>query len=91
MRPSGGGHRLRRLKPLPLPRDRGGAVRLVWTAMHRLDASSPLQGLELEEPTLLHGEVRVAFSGMDEPIEWPVHAQTHWPGERLRLGCCFAT
>ena len=39
------GHRLRRLKPLPLERDRGVAFLLVWTAMHRLDASSPLHGL----------------------------------------------
>ena len=83
------GHRMRRLKPLSLERDSGVAFLLVWTAMHRLDASSPLQGLGPAELTRLHGEVLVAFSGMDETIERPVHAQAHWPLERLRFGYCF--
>jgi inward rectifier potassium channel len=84
------GHRLRRLKPLVLERDRGVAFLLVWTAMHRLDASSPLHGLRPEELARLHAEVVVAFSGMDQTIERPVHAQAHWPLERLRFGYCFA-
>ena len=84
------GHRLRRLKPLPLERERGVAFLLVWTAMHRLDASSPLHGLTPADLARLHGEVVVAFSGMDQTIERPVHAQGHWPLERLRYGYCFA-
>ncbi len=84
------GHRLRRLKPLPLERDRGVAFLLVWTAMHRLDASSPLHGLTPADLARLHGDVVVAFSGVDQTIERPVHAQAHWPLERLRFGCCFA-
>lgn len=84
------GHRLRRLKPLPLERDRGVAFLLVWTAMHRLDASSPLHGLTPADLARLHADVVVAFSGVDQTIERPVHAQGHWPLERLRFGCCFA-
>ncbi len=84
------GHRLRRLRPLKLQRDEGVAFLLVWTAMHRIDASSPLHGLTPADLSRLHAEVVVAFSGMDETIERPVHAQAHWPVERLRFGCCFA-
>jgi inward rectifier potassium channel len=84
------GHRLRRLKPLALQRGRGVALLLVWTAMHRLDAASPFHGLAPAELERLHAEVVVAFSGVDETIERPVHAQAHWPLERLRFGFCFA-
>ena len=84
------GHRLRRLKPLPLERERGVAFLLVWTAMHRIEASSPLHGLAPEDLARLHAEVVVAFSGVDQTIERPVHAQAHWPLERLRFGFCFA-
>lgn len=31
----------------------------------------------------------VAFSGVDETIERPVHAQAQWSVEQLRFGCCF--
>ncbi|MEB3350216.1 MAG: ion channel [Cyanobacteriota bacterium] len=84
------GHRLRRLRPLVLERDRGMAFLLVWTAMHRLEASSPLHGIGREELARLHAEVVVAFSGVDQTIERPVHAQAHWPLQRLRFGFCFA-
>ncbi len=84
------GHRLRRLRPLVLERDRGVAFLLVWTAMHRLEATSPLHGIGPEELARLHAEVVVAFSGVDQTIERPVHAQAHWPLQRLRFGFCFA-
>jgi inward rectifier potassium channel len=84
------GHRLRRLKPLVLQRDEGVAFLLVWTALHRIDAASPLHGLSPADLRRLNAEVVVAFSGVDETIERPVHAQAHWPMEQLRFSCCFA-
>ena len=84
------GHRLRRLRPLALERDEGVAFSLIWTAMHRMDASSPLQGLTPEELGSLHAEVLVAFSGVDETIERPIHAHASWPAERIQFGACFA-
>lgn len=83
------GHRLRRLKPLVLQRDQGVAFLLVWTALHRIDDASPLHGLSPADLRSLNAEVVVAFSGVDETIERPVHAQAHWPVEQLRFGCCF--
>jgi len=84
------GHRLRRLRPLVLQRDEGVAFLLVWTALHRIDATSPLHGLSPAELSRLQAEVVVAFSGVDETIERSVHAQAHWLVEQLRFGYCFA-
>lgn len=58
--------------------------------MHRLDATSPLQGLGPEKLARLHADVVVAFSSVDQTIERPLHAQGRWPLERLRFGFCFA-
>lgn len=84
------GHRLRRLKPLQLERDHGVALLLVWTAMHRIDASSPLFGLSEPELRKVHAEVLVAFSGVDETIERPLHAQACWSIDQIRYNACFA-
>jgi inward rectifier potassium channel len=84
------GHRLRRLKPLVLQRDEGVVFLLVWTALHRIDATSPLHGLSPADLRRLNAEVLISFSGVDETIERPVHAQAHWPVDELRYGCCFA-
>ena len=83
------GHRLRRLRPLPLERDQGIAFLLIWTAMHRIDASSPLHGLGPERLRELNAELVVAFSGIDETLERPVHARASWPVERIAFGRCF--
>lgn len=83
------GHRLRRMRPLQLERDRGVAFLLVWTVMHRIDASSPLAGLSPADLKRLNAEVVVGFSGVDETIERTVHARTSWPVERLVFGACF--
>ena len=83
------GHRMRRLRPLPLERDQGIAFLLIWTAMHRIDASSPLNGLGPAELEALNAELVVAFSGVDETLERPIHARTSWPVDRIVFGRCF--
>ena len=84
------GHHLRRLLPLALERDEGVAFLLVWTAMHRIDASSPLHGLDADQLRQLNAEILVAFSGVDGTIERSLHAQVSWPAEQIRFGVCFA-
>ena len=83
------GHRLRRMRPLPLERDRGVAFLLVWTAMHRIDHDSPLHGLSPADLQRLNAEVLVAFSGVDETIERTVHARASWPVQSMEFGACF--
>jgi inward rectifier potassium channel len=80
---------MRRLKPLALERDQGIAFLLIWTAMHRIDASSPLHGMGPDQLRELNAELVVAFSGIDETLERPVHARTSWPAEQIAFGCCF--
>ena len=84
------GHRLRRLRPLRLEREEGVALLLVWTAMHRIDAESPLHGLDQAALERLNAELVVAFSGIDATLERPLHAEASWPTDRIRFGACFA-
>jgi inward rectifier potassium channel len=83
------GYRMRRLKPLALERDQGIAFLLIWTAMHRIDASSPLHGMGPDQLRELNAELVVAFSGIDETLERPVHARASWPVEQIAFGRCF--
>ncbi len=41
-------------------------------------------------PLALQRDEGVAFSGVDETIERPVHARAHWPVDHLRYGFSFA-
>lgn len=84
------GHCMRRLRPLPLEREKGVALLLVWTAMHRIDANSPLRGLDHTALERLNAELVVAFSGIDATLERPLHAEASWPADRIRFGACVA-
>jgi inward rectifier potassium channel len=84
------GHRLRRLKPLQLERDRSVALVLVWTAMHRIDATSPLHGLDNQALRACNAELLVSLSGVDETLERPLHAHANWGHEQIRYGFCLA-
>ncbi len=83
------GHSLRRLLPLPLLRDEGIAFLLTWTAMHPIDANSPLHGLGRDALEAAHAEIVVAFSGIDATLERPIHARTSYPASHLAAGHCF--
>ena len=83
------GYQMRRLKPLPLERDQGIAFLLVWTAMHRITPESPLAGMNQEKLRQCNAELVVAFSGVDETLERPVHASMSWSAEQIHFGQCF--
>jgi inward rectifier potassium channel len=61
---------------LPLVRDRTATLFLTWTAMHRIDESSPFHGPDAlrrlceQEATLF-----LSLSGMDETVSQTVHAR----------------
>lgn len=77
------GHRMRRLIPLALTREEGIVFMLVWTAMHAIDASSPLQGMSAEDLRAVNAELLVAFSGLDETLERPLHARHQYPADAI--------
>jgi len=79
------GHGMRRLLQLPLRREEGITFIVTWTAMHVIDAASPLHGLDEESLELSNAELLVAFSGIDETLERPIHARHHYPPALIRF------
>lgn len=79
------GHGMRRLLPLPLRREEGITFIVTWTAMHVIDAASPLHGLDEEALEQANAELLVAFSGIDETLERPIHARHHYPLALIRF------
>ena len=83
------GHVMRRLHTLPLLRDQSAAFLLTWTAMHPIDSASPLQGLSPAQLAAAQAEILVAFSGIDETLQHPVHARCSYRADRIHYGECF--
>lgn len=81
-----GGSPMRRILPLPLVRDQSITLQLMWTVMHRIDANSPLHGLGRADLERRHGEIVVAFQGIDEILLAPVHFRCTYGAGDLRYG-----
>ena len=71
--------------PHPLRREEGITFIVTWTAMHVIDAASPLHGLDGEALEQANAELLVAFSGIDETLERPIHARHHYPPALIRF------
>jgi len=84
------GFMMRRMVPLALHRDQSIHFQLMWTVMHPIDAASPLHGLTPESIAARHGELVVAFQGMDETVQGPVHARWTYRPADLRINARFA-
>ncbi|MFN7714351.1 MAG: ion channel [Pseudanabaenaceae cyanobacterium] len=69
------GEYMRRLYELPLLRSHSPTFTLSWTAMHVIDAQSPLYGLTATELTHGHGQILVSLTGVDESIGSSIHAR----------------
>lgn len=83
------GNWMRRMVPLPLLRERSFHFRLFWTAMHPIDASSPLRGHDNASLAARNAEVLVSFRGVDETVRSPVYARQSYPGADLRFDAAF--
>jgi inward rectifier potassium channel len=68
---------IRTPRELPLVRDRTALFALTWVPMHRIDDKSPFWGGEaaLERLRQQQAEIFLAFTGLDETIGQPIHAQ----------------
>jgi inward rectifier potassium channel len=70
------GELMRRPVDIPLVRDRTDLFRLSWTAMHRIDASSPFWGPDaVAKLKTLNAEIFVNFVGQDETLGQTIHAR----------------
>jgi inward rectifier potassium channel len=83
------GHRMRRLHPLTLNRNRSPLFLLTWTVMHPIDQHSPLHGRTPRELAASGADIVVSFSGIDETLERPIHAHHNYPISQVLFGQGF--
>ncbi len=83
------GHRMRRLHPMVLNRERSPLFLLTWTVMHPIDQHSPLHERTQRELAINHAEILISFSGIDETLERPIHAHHNFPVSQVLFGHCF--
>jgi inward rectifier potassium channel len=85
------GEMLRRQIDLPLERDRTALFFLTWTAMHKIDASSPFHGpAAMEKLAERRTEIFVTLMGFDETIGQTIHARTDYALSDIVVGARFA-
>jgi inward rectifier potassium channel len=80
------GDRVRRLHDLRLLRSQSALFALTWTAIHPIDAASPLRGADGASLAEAEAVVVVSFSGHDENLASTVHARHTYPADRILFG-----
>jgi inward rectifier potassium channel len=85
------GEVLRRQIDLPLVRDRTSVFFLSWTAMHRIDESSPFHGPDALARLRAQGtELFLALTGLDETIGQTIHARRQYTLDDIAWNARFA-
>ncbi|HEY5047830.1 MAG TPA: hypothetical protein VII49_07430 [Rhizomicrobium sp.] len=77
------GHVMRRFEELSLVRRRTPLFALSWTVMHRIDATSPLHGLDIEALYEMEAEIIVMLSGTDETLADVIYARHSYMPEEI--------
>jgi inward rectifier potassium channel len=75
-----------RLLDLKLTRDHAISLQRSWSALHPIDASSPLYGETPESAEQKEIELQVLVVGLDDITMQPVHAQHRYFTHQLRWG-----
>ncbi len=85
------GDTMRRLIDLTLVRDRTPLFALTWTAMHRIDESSPFFGEDaFEKLRARNAEVFLSLHGTDERLAQSIHARYSYTMNDIIVGAKFA-
>jgi inward rectifier potassium channel len=85
------GHVMRRPMDLPLVRDRNSLFVMTWTAMHRIDESSPFYGPDaLEKLRKRKAEIFLSVMGVDETFAQTVHARRGYKLSDIVMNAHFA-
>jgi len=80
------GETLRRWYDLAMERDRSSLFALTWTAIHRVDNSSPLFGATPESLARDVAGVTVSITGLDESFSQTVHARCYYGADAILFG-----
>lgn len=85
------GHVMRRPHDLPLVRDRNPLFALTWTAMHKIDETSPFFGPDaLERLRDRKAQLFLTLMGTDETFSQSVHSRRGYELSDIVLGAQFA-
>jgi inward rectifier potassium channel len=84
------GQRMRRNHELKLERSSMPIFVLAWTLIHRLDETSPLYGLNLENASQKVLGIVASFTGVDETLLQTVHARQMYTVDDMRFNARFA-
>ncbi|HEX7489028.1 MAG TPA: ion channel [Anaeromyxobacteraceae bacterium] len=84
------GQSVRRLHDLRLLRSEHAAFALTWTAVHPIDAASPLRGASPESMSASMSDLVASPTGIDEGLSQTIHARHGYRPEDLRFGARFA-
>src|SRR6266542_1870244 len=84
------GDEVRRLHDLTLVRAQHALFALTWTAIHRIDAASPLRGADAASLAEAGAVIVVSFSGFDENLATTVHTRHSYPADEVLWGRRFA-
>lgn len=78
------GEMLRRFYDLKMVRANTMIFALTWTAMHEINESSPLYGLDAQDLVDGNMEIVVSLIGTDETMNQTIHARWSYAGDELR-------
>lgn len=83
------GHHMRRIHDLKLERERTPVFRLSWTALHVIDAHSPLHGIDWSsDKDTVMGFIAI-LSGHDATYAQMTHARCSWSKDDVHVGHHF--
>ncbi len=83
------GHRMRRFYDLALSRGHTPIFSLTFTAMHPIDADSPLHGATPESLRAQTAEILITVTGLDETMSQTIHARASYVVDELLFGHRF--
>lgn len=84
------GENFYKMHDLKLVRDRMAGMRRGWVAMHVVDESSPLFGLDSAGLAKHEAEIEISLMGLDDVTMQTVYAMHVYPDTRIKFGHRFA-
>jgi inward rectifier potassium channel len=84
------GEAVRRLRDLRLIRSEHSAFALTWTAVHPIDADSPLLGQDQGALRASTSDFIVSLTGIDEGLAQTIHARYAYTADDIAWGVKFA-
>jgi inward rectifier potassium channel len=79
-----------KMQDLKLVRDRMGAMRRGWNAMHVIDETSPLYGLDATALDKREAEVEISLTGLDDVMMQTVYSNYVYDDKHIRFDHRFA-